>query len=124
LDYLRRALDTENRSLVNELAELRSKTSIKTFDNIIMNNTSILPTLNLPAVNLPAVDIPVDLNPTTILPIDTTSVEMNIPPPAVNDFWSHNRMRQRHKSSRKKRAVMDLHEVLYKRERDLYIYIY
>lgn len=86
LDYLRRALDSENRLLVNELAHLRLKTS---------------------AVTETAIDIPM---PTDLI---LNSIEMNIPEPiALNDFWSQSRIRQRNQNYKKKsRTVQDLHEV-------------
>lgn len=88
MDYLRRALDSENRLLVNELADLRLKTS---------------------AVTETAIDIPM---PTDLI---LDSIEMNIPEPiALNDFWSQSRIRQRNQNYKKKsRTVQDLHEVLF-----------
>lgn len=82
LDYLRRALDTENRSLMNELAELR-----KTQPSDIHN--ALIPTVV----------------------VNSTSVEMNMPSSDVHDLWSQSRLRQRHKASKKRRTVQDFHEV-------------
>lgn len=115
LDYLRRALDSENRSLVNELAELRLKT------NNITNN-----------INTDADDIIVeeeDEEPKTIITtlakknssgattpteIILNSIELNIPEP-IHDLWSYSRIRQQQqqqqRNNKKKRTVQDLHEV-------------
>lgn len=135
LDYLRRALDQENRALVNELAELRLKTSLNTNHNNHAN--TIATTTTTDSSTIITIDpsshndtiatttaTPTTTNNNTIpSPTDIiiNSIEMNIPEP-INDFWSHSRIRQRSNGShgklgsgnhKKKRTVQDLHEVKY-----------
>jgi activator of HSP90 ATPase len=135
LDYLRRALDQENRTLVNELAELRLKTSLNhshhntattattasdsfstttASSSACNNNSNTIITTTTAATTNNNNTVP---SPTDII---INSIEMNMPEP-VNDFWSSSRIRQRSSGShnnkvgsgnyKKKRTVQDLHEV-------------
>lgn len=132
-------MDSENRSLVNELAELRLKTNLATttLSNLSDNdnnnhtnttNTTIL-TTDINTTNLSNNTIIQTINNNTThtnnnnIPTTTdiimNSIELEIPEPPNNDFWSSSRIRQRSNNSskglvhyKKKRTVQDLHEVI------------
>jgi hypothetical protein len=113
LDYLRKALDSENRALVNELAELKLK-------------KSILPTAIVPPLS-PSTSETTAADPITIdLAINTIELSTIIPEPPIIDVWANSRIRnygnKQHKQ--KKRTVQDLHEVtLYKMKSHLLIFL-
>lgn len=112
LDYLRRALDSENRLLVNELAELKLKTN--TAASIVVPPLSPSSSTNT-VTHTNSSTITTNLDTTTNIPSDIVlnSIELNIPEPPTLDLWSPSRVHQKSTSKRnkKKRTVQDLHEV-------------
>lgn len=119
LDYLRRALDSENRLLVNELAELRLKTAANT---VVVPPLSPSSSTNT-ATHTNSSNTITNLNTTTTITTTTPnipsniilhSIELNIPEPPTLDLWSPSRIqhqRSTNKRNKKKRTVQDLHEV-------------
>ncbi|KAI8365738.1 hypothetical protein BD560DRAFT_436336 [Blakeslea trispora] len=96
LDYLRKALDSENRLLVNELAELKRK-------------THPVPIFPLPSEHTTVVNMEESIH----SPIPAlNSIDLSIPQPPVHDIWTPLRMRHHRHLAKKKRTVQDLHETL------------
>ncbi|KAI8373955.1 hypothetical protein EDC96DRAFT_498083 [Choanephora cucurbitarum] len=96
LDYLRKALDSENRLLVNELAELKRKTHPADLFSTTSTTAAASTIVNMEE-SLPTIPV---------------SIDLSIPQPPIHDLWTPLRMRQHRHLNKKKRTVQDLHEVI------------